>query len=162
MILMAFMVHLFVVALFKFIPGESVQLPFMKYSTHYAELLSQEIGSPPDPVKAKEVSRIYNVQIRYEKDKKTWTTSNQLPGIKEVQQELRNHETGSHFPLQYSVVTNRDGIVKLDLYNCVVTVDHWLVIKSIGCPLARRRRKGLLGTDEDRYADTFIAVPDAL
>lgn len=53
------------------------------------EYLIKDMGIPPDSAWANALSKELSMQIRYESLNLNWTTSNQLPSIKEVQANSR-------------------------------------------------------------------------
>ncbi|MFC1569533.1 ATP-binding protein [bacterium] len=46
---------------------------------HYAESLTQEIGTPPDTVKARKLAHDYRIYIRYESDDFRWVSHEKMP-----------------------------------------------------------------------------------
>ena len=103
----AFLVHLFVGGFFGFLVGPSSRDVLHKNIENYTDVLLREIGTPPDTLKAREIARLLDLQIRYESDSLTWSTSDRLPAIRDVRGGKPPYCLGNRSP--YLVRTNSDG-----------------------------------------------------
>jgi signal transduction histidine kinase len=77
---------------------------------NYADYIISDIGIPPDTLKAREISKNFNIDIRYEGKDIIWATSDKLPAIDEVDGSASRHRFRfKPMWLQYVIVTNPDG-----------------------------------------------------
>lgn len=107
---MAFLVYMAVVLTFGMLWGSRVQGPIEENIENYAGFLIKEMGSPPDPSIAKNLAETYNIEIRYENQDVSWSTSERLPTIKKAKQSSNHHgDIPSSLWYQYYVISNDDG-----------------------------------------------------
>jgi len=77
---------------------------------NYADYIVRDIGIPPDTLKAKEISKNFNIDIRYEGKDINWASSDKLPAIDEVDGSASHHRFRfKPMWLHYVIVTNPDG-----------------------------------------------------
>ena len=96
LILTGFFLFLLVGVFFKLIFDSSAHETLQKNIFNYANYIIQDIGIPPDTLRAKEIAREYSIGIRYESSSFTWATSDEIPSIENVQQ--RFHKIPKHNP----------------------------------------------------------------
>ena len=56
--------------------------PFRKNAAHYTNYIIQEIGVPPDTVKALKMARDFSFHIRFERPDFLWTTNDNMISFK--------------------------------------------------------------------------------
>ena len=56
--------------------------PFQKNAIYYTNYIIREIGTPPDTIKALEISQDLSLQIRFESPDFKWTTNEKLISFK--------------------------------------------------------------------------------
>ncbi len=95
-----FLVQIIVILflVFQFFPKPGGQIE--KNLQRYCELLAQEIGTPPDTVKAKQIAENYSLTIEYEAQKSHWIFNERIRS---------NSNFRKFFQLNKFVVNNSDG-----------------------------------------------------
>lgn len=107
---MAFLVYVVVVLTLGMLWGSRVQGPIEENIKNYAGFLIKEMGSPPDQSKAEKLAETYNIEIRYENQDISWSTSEKLPAIKKAKQPTTHHGAfPSSLWYQYYVISGSDG-----------------------------------------------------
>lgn len=107
---MAFLVYVVVVLTFGMLWGSRVHRPIVENIKNYASFLIKEMGSPPDQSKAEQLAETYNIEIRYENQDLSWSTSERLPTIEKAKQFSTHHGIiPSSFWHQYYVISGSDG-----------------------------------------------------
>ncbi|MBC8182606.1 HAMP domain-containing histidine kinase [candidate division KSB1 bacterium] len=110
LVVTGFFVVLLVGLLFKIFFDSSVHKLLEKNIINYADYIIQDIGVPPDTLRAKQIANEFAIEIRYESPGFVWTTSPDSPTIDEVGKQ-RRHQT--HSPRWWAhenfVITNPDG-----------------------------------------------------
>ena len=107
---MAFLVYVAVVLTFGMLWGSRVQGPIEENIKNYAGFLIKEMGSPPNHSKAEKLAETYNIEIRYENQSLSWSTSERLPTIKKAKQFSSHHGViPSSLWYQYYVISGSDG-----------------------------------------------------
>jgi signal transduction histidine kinase len=104
------LVQLFIGIFFGMMFHKDTRAAVGKNLRNYADYIIRDIGVPPDTLKAREISKNFNIDIRYEGKDNIWATSDKLPAIDEVDGGASRH--GFRFKpmwLQYVIVTNPDG-----------------------------------------------------
>lgn len=81
--------NLLVGGLFKFFVLQHYS-PFEKNTIRYANYIIQEIGTPPDTLKARKISQELSIDIRIENSGFQWTTNNSLQFIKDFDRATAN------------------------------------------------------------------------
>ena len=61
--------------------------PASKVSHLFNDYFIHDIGNPPDTVKAKSILNELGLNLRYETSKSSWTSSKDIPSIKELSQD---------------------------------------------------------------------------
>lgn len=88
------------------------------------EILIQDIGNPPDSVKAKEISDEFNINIQFNYKEINWTSSNTILPIEEISRykEFKENENDTNYfsfflkEKIYGVNKIKDGIIVLSYY----------------------------------------------
>ena len=107
---MAILVYVVVVLTYGVLWGSRVQRPIEENIKNYAGFLIKEMGSPPDQLKAEKLSETYNIEIRFEKQDLSWSTSESLPTIEKAKQFFSHHGIiPSSLWYQYYVINGSDG-----------------------------------------------------
>ena len=107
---MAFLVYVAVVLTFGMLWGSRVQGPIEENIKNYAGFLIKEMDSPPDQSKAEKLAETYNIEIRYENQDVSWSTSERLPTIEKAKQSSTHHGViPSSLWYQYYVISGSDG-----------------------------------------------------
>ena len=65
--------------------GQSARLQRQKYIIQYLNYVIKDLGEPPSLTRAKEITKTSVMQIRYESPEVTWTTSDKIPPVRELQ-----------------------------------------------------------------------------
>ncbi|MCY4613032.1 MAG: HAMP domain-containing sensor histidine kinase [Nitrospira sp.] len=113
------------------------QTPWGRILAHQANYLLGEIGSPPDPEKAKRIAEEWGVQIRVEGAGASWSTDSRLPSIPS----LRIHGSHAQSPFQASrfrfhpVIIANDDAQRVALFfshRPSRNVDAWMLTLLIG------------------------------
>lgn len=73
-----FVIHLLVGGFFGLMFGFNAMIPVHRNIDNYAELIAQDIGVPPDTVRARIIADEYDMQIRYESEAWSWTSDPEL------------------------------------------------------------------------------------
>ena len=117
--------------------GNFFQTAWGRILAHQAEYLLGEIGSPPDPEKAKRIAEEWGVQIRVEGSGVSWSTDVNLPSIAS----LRIRDIHAQFPFQASrfrfhpvIIANHDAqrVAVFFLHRPSRNVDAWMLMLLIG------------------------------
>ena len=107
---MAFLVYVAIVLTFGMLWGSRTQRPIEENIKNYAGFLIKEMGSPPNQSKAEKLAETYNIEIRYENQDISWSTSARLPAIKKAKQPTTHHGAfPSSLWYQYYVISGSDG-----------------------------------------------------
>jgi signal transduction histidine kinase len=85
LIITAILINLLVFTAYRIVFSPHAKTVFQKNIVRYVNYIIQDIGIPPDPSRAKVLSKDLSIQIRYESPKTRWSTSEQLPSIEQVQ-----------------------------------------------------------------------------
>ncbi len=78
-----FLINLMIGIFFHFIYKSLARSPFQKNLIQYANYLIDDLGNPPDAERARQLAKRALLEIRYEGPEATWTTSDQIPSLKE-------------------------------------------------------------------------------
>jgi signal transduction histidine kinase len=107
---MSLLVYLVVVMTLSVLLGSRLRDPIEKNIRNYAHLLVAKLGNPPELNKAEQLADEYNVEIRFESQGGSWSTSDMLPKIEEIEDHLIGHGIiQASFWQQFYVVRLPDG-----------------------------------------------------
>jgi signal transduction histidine kinase len=81
--------------------------PFEKNLHTYANYIVQDLGAPPSANRAQTLAKNLYLDIRYEGQAVSWTTSDKLPSIAEAERTLKRHKKAHHHA--YIVISNQTG-----------------------------------------------------
>lgn len=90
-----FIIHFIIGGLFSFLFGRRSVRPLINNIQQYANYIIQDIGSPPDTVRVREIVKRSDIQIRYEGPAFIWSSSASLPSIDEVDHRIKQRKLGS-------------------------------------------------------------------
>lgn len=107
------MVLIAVSLFYKSIMGDRFETIAQKNINNYARYIVDDIGIPPDTIKAKTIAKQLSINIRYENAEFSWSTSPDIPPISEIPENERyNYQTRPGMGWmrhRYFIVTNNDG-----------------------------------------------------
>jgi len=79
------LINFLVFASYRILFSAYAKPAFKKNITRYVNDLVKDMGTPPDPLRAKTLSKELFIQIRYESRDFSWATSEQLPPIQQLE-----------------------------------------------------------------------------
>ncbi len=117
--------------------GNFFQTPWGRILAHQADYLLGEIGSPPDPEKARRIAEEWGVQIRVEGSGASWSTDSRLPSIPSLRihdSHAQSHFQASRFRFHPVIIANDDAqrVALFFLHRPSRNVDAWMLMLLIG------------------------------
>jgi len=92
LVVTGFFVILLVGMLFKMFFDPNSHRVLEKNISNYVNYIIQDIGIPPDTLRAKKIASEYLIEIRYESPELIWSTSADSPSINEIQKKIKHQK----------------------------------------------------------------------
>jgi signal transduction histidine kinase len=113
LLLIGFIVLLAVVLFYKSIMGDRFERIAQKNIENYARYIVNDIGVPPDTIRAKKIAQQYYFHIRYESSAFFWATSPEIPAASEISNEeqfsYKTRPGMGWMRHRYFIIDNADG-----------------------------------------------------
>lgn len=108
MIISGLLVQIGVIVFFGYHLFPKIREPLQVNLQHYFEMLAQNIGSPPDTIKAKQTAQQYSLTIEYMSDRFQWKYA-ETPDTSTTGQKSSHSPVRRFFEAETFVVQNSDG-----------------------------------------------------
>jgi len=110
LIVTGFLVFLLVGMMFRVFFGTTAHKTLENNIYNYAEYIIQDIGIPPDTLRARQIGKEFDIDIRYEGYEFIWATSSAVPSINKIKKSKKFHRFHKRRWIhEYIVIENPDG-----------------------------------------------------
>ena len=85
--------------------GQSARLLMQKDIVLYLNYIIRDLGEPPSLARAREITKASAMQIRYESPEITWTTSDKIPQVRELQLKISKQSPFVRYRIHHETYT---------------------------------------------------------